>query len=75
MIIPCVYLTSVTLGGSSCDLAVFFQIDWQPKSLTFSIDGKVVRTINQADAVDSSGVSRFPNSPSRIQLSYAPILT
>jgi len=49
-----------------------YTIDWQPKSLTFSIDGNVVRTINQADTVDSSGVSRFPNSPSRIQLSVWP---
>lgn len=69
MIIPYVYLTPLILGGFSCDLDVFVQIDWQPKSLTFSIDGNVVRTINQADTVDSSGVSRFPNSPSRIQLS------
>ncbi|KAF5379208.1 hypothetical protein D9615_005966 [Tricholomella constricta] len=49
-----------------------YTIDWQPKTLTFSIDGKVVRTINQADTVDKSGVSRYPNTPSRIQLSIWP---
>ncbi|GLB42282.1 putative glycosyl hydrolases family 16 [Lyophyllum shimeji] len=49
-----------------------YTIDWQPKTLTFSVDGKVVRTINQADTVDKSGVSRYPNTPSRIQLSIWP---
>lgn len=49
-----------------CDVS---QIDWQPKTLTFSIDGKVVRTIKQSDAMDPSGISRYPNTPSRIQLS------
>lgn len=49
-----------------------YTIDWQPKKLTFSIDGKPVRTINQADTVDKSGVSRYPNTPSRIQFSIWP---
>ncbi|KAF9467892.1 glycoside hydrolase family 16 protein [Collybia nuda] len=49
-----------------------YTIDWQPKALTFSIDGKVVRTIKQSDAIDPSGVSRYPNTPSRIQLSLWP---
>ncbi|KAG5646354.1 hypothetical protein DXG03_003677 [Asterophora parasitica] len=49
-----------------------YTIDWQPNALTFSIDGKVVRTINAADAVDKSGVIRYPNTPSRIQLSIWP---
>lgn len=42
------------------------QIDWQADALTFLIDGKVVRTVKQSDTV-SKGVSRYPNTPSRIQ--------
>ncbi|RDB29724.1 putative glycosidase crf2 [Hypsizygus marmoreus] len=49
-----------------------YTIDWQPKALTFSIDGKVVRTINQADTVDPQGVSRYPSTPARIQVSLWP---
>ncbi|KAG5636834.1 hypothetical protein H0H81_006661 [Sphagnurus paluster] len=49
-----------------------YTIDWQPTALTFSVDGKVVRTVNQADTVDKSGVSRYPNTPSRVQLSIWP---
>lgn len=48
------------------------QIDWQPTALTFSIDGKAVRTIQQKDAVDSAGVNQYPNTPSRVQLSLWP---
>jgi len=48
-----------------------FTIDWQPQTLNFLIDGKVVRSIKQSDQV-ASGVSRYPNTPSRIQLSLWP---
>ncbi|KAF5389585.1 hypothetical protein D9757_004084 [Collybiopsis confluens] len=48
------------------------QIDWQPTSLTFSIDGNMVRTIKQSDAVNpSTGVNEYPNTPSRIQIRHA----
>ncbi|KAF8889590.1 concanavalin A-like lectin/glucanase domain-containing protein [Infundibulicybe gibba] len=49
-----------------------FTIDWQPQAMTFSVDGKAVRVVNQADNVDSTGLSRYPNTPSRIQLSIWP---
>jgi len=50
-----------------------YTIDWQPDSLTFLIDGNVTRTILAADAIDNvTGVSEFPNTPSRIQLSIWP---
>jgi len=48
-----------------------YTIDWQPTALTFSIDGQAVRTLNQADAVHN-GISYYPNTPSRIQLSLWP---
>lgn len=46
------------------------QIDWQPDALTFSIDGKVQRTVKKSDTVGSNGVANYPSTPSRIQLSY-----
>jgi len=49
-----------------------YTLDWQPKTLTFSIDGKVVRTVNASNTVDPQGVTRFPSTPSRVQLSIWP---
>lgn len=48
-----------------------YTINWQPTSLTFLIDGQVVRTIKESDTV-VNGVSEFPNTPSRVQLSIWP---
>ncbi|KAF7327414.1 Glycoside hydrolase family 16 protein [Mycena kentingensis (nom. inval.)] len=48
-----------------------FTIDWSPTAIVFQIDGNTVRTINQADTV-LNGVSHFPNTPARIQLSLWP---
>jgi beta-glucanase (GH16 family) len=45
------------------------QIDWQPDTLTFSIDGKAVRTVKKSDTIDSAGVAHYPTTPSRVQLS------
>ena len=46
------------------------KIDWQPDALTFSIDGKTVRTVKKTDTVDAKGVANYPTTPARIQLSY-----
>jgi beta-glucanase (GH16 family) len=48
-----------------------FTVDWKADSLTFLVDGKAVRTIKESDTV-VNGVSQFPNTPSRIQLSIWP---
>ncbi|KAJ6577476.1 concanavalin A-like lectin/glucanase domain-containing protein [Mycena capillaripes] len=48
-----------------------YTIAWSPDSLLFQIDGKTVRTIERTDTI-VDGVSRFPNTPSRIQLSLWP---
>ncbi|KAF6764108.1 glycoside hydrolase family 16 protein [Ephemerocybe angulata] len=48
-----------------------FTIDWQPDSLSWSIDGKVVRTVKKSDFVEG-GLTRYPNTPSRVQLSIWP---
>ncbi|CAL1699711.1 unnamed protein product [Somion occarium] len=49
-----------------------YTIDWKPDSLTFLIDDKAVRTVQRSDTIGSDGVSRFPSTPSRIQLSIWP---
>jgi beta-glucanase (GH16 family) len=49
-----------------------YTIDWKPKTLTFSIDGKVVRTVQASNTTDPQGVTRYPNTPSRVQISIWP---
>jgi len=49
-----------------------YTIDWQPTALTFSIDGQVMRTIQQSSTIGSDGVARYPTTPSRVQLSIWP---
>jgi beta-glucanase (GH16 family) len=48
-----------------------YTIDWQQDALNFLIDGQNVRTLKASDAMNG-GVSQFPNTPSRIQLSLWP---
>ncbi|KAI0087408.1 concanavalin A-like lectin/glucanase domain-containing protein [Irpex rosettiformis] len=45
-----------------------YTIDWQPDTLTWSIDNNVVRTLKRSDTIDDQGISHYPNTPSRIQL-------
>lgn len=66
MITPCVPNDMLI---TRCIQHLFRQIDWQPDSLTFLVDGNVTRTILAADTVNNvTGVTEFPNTPSRIQL-------
>ena len=46
------------------------QIDWQEDTLTWLIDGNAVRTLKRSDVTGSDGVSRYPSTPSRIELRY-----
>ncbi|KAJ7599047.1 glycoside hydrolase family 16 protein [Mycena floridula] len=48
-----------------------YTIDWQRDTLTWLVDGNVVRTLNQADTI-VNGISNYPNTPSRIQFSLWP---
>lgn len=44
-------------------------MDWQPDTLTFLVDNNVVRTIKASDCLNkTTGVTQYPNTPSRIQL-------
>lgn len=49
-----------------------YEIDWQEDSLTWSVDGKVLRTLNKADTIDSTGKAQYPQTPSRIMISLWP---
>ncbi|KAK5055132.1 hypothetical protein LTR84_012880 [Exophiala bonariae] len=50
-----------------------YEIDWQPDTITWSIDGKVVRTLDR-DSTWNATANRysFPQTPSRVQLSLWP---
>ena len=50
-----------------------YEIDWKPDSLTWSIDGKVVRTLER-DSTFNETANRYeyPQTPARVQLSLWP---
>ncbi|KAJ7359638.1 glycoside hydrolase family 16 protein [Mycena albidolilacea] len=48
-----------------------YTIDWQPETLQFLVDGKVVRTLKKSDTI-VNGVAEYPSTPARIQLSLWP---
>jgi beta-glucanase (GH16 family) len=48
-----------------------YTVNWQPDSLTWSIDGTVVRTIQKSQTI-VNGVANYPTTPSRVQLSLWP---
>lgn len=66
-----------THGDTTKDLSDTFAnyhdytIDWQPDTLTFSVDNNVVRTIKASD-FQAGGINQYPNTPSRIQVSIWP---
>lgn len=50
-----------------------YEIDWNPDSITWSIDDKPVRTKNRADTWNATANRfDFPQTPSRVQLSLWP---
>lgn len=50
-----------------------YTIDWQPDTLTWSIDGNVMRTLNRKDTWNAtSGRFDYPQTPSRVMLSLWP---
>jgi len=50
-----------------------YSIDWQPDTLTWSIDGNIVRTVNRVDTLSKDGTHyAYPSTPSRVQLSIWP---
>jgi len=50
-----------------------YEIDWSPDQLTWSIDGKVLRTLKKSDTFnETSNRFSYPQSPARVQLSLWP---
>ncbi|KAG9004295.1 hypothetical protein FRB94_006822 [Tulasnella sp. JGI-2019a] len=50
-----------------------YTIDWQPDALTWSIDGKAVRTLQKTDTLSSDGTYyEYPTTPARVQFSIWP---
>lgn len=46
------------------------QIDWQSDTLTWLIDGNIVRTLKKSDTINSNGVALYPSTPARVQIRY-----
>ncbi|KJA25634.1 glycoside hydrolase family 16 protein [Hypholoma sublateritium FD-334 SS-4] len=71
-------IPATTAGGTSGGLTDTYSnfhaytLDWQPDTLTWSIDGTVVRTLQKSDTIDASGVAHYPTTPARVQLSMWP---
>jgi hypothetical protein len=50
-----------------------YEIDWQPDSITWSIDGSAVRTLQRSDTWNAtSNMYSYPQTPARVQLSLWP---
>lgn len=50
-----------------------YEFDWNPDSITWSIDGSVVRTLQRADTWNAtSNMYNYPQTPARVQLSLWP---
>lgn len=50
-----------------------YEIDWQPDTITWSVDGNVVRTLDKATTFNSStNQYNYPQTPARVQLSLWP---
>lgn len=50
-----------------------YELDWSPEQLTWSIDGKVLRTLKKSDTWnETANRYSYPQSPSRVQLSLWP---
>ncbi|EXJ83312.1 hypothetical protein A1O1_06931 [Capronia coronata CBS 617.96] len=50
-----------------------YEIDWQPDTITWSIDGNVVRTLNRDETWNATANRyMYPQTPARVQLSLWP---
>ena len=60
-------------GGNTFEDWHTYEIDWKPESLTWSVDGKTVRTLNRDDTWNATA-NRFeyPQTPSRLSMSLWP---
>lgn len=74
------YFQGITDYGNEENLTVSnsvsthtYEVDWTPEQLTWSVDGKVLRTLNKNDTYNSTDkFYHYPQTPARIQLSLWP---
>ncbi|GAB7350812.1 hypothetical protein MBLNU459_g1348t2 [Dothideomycetes sp. NU459] len=68
------YGNELNLTASNTESNVHtYTIDWQPDSLTWAIDGTVLRTLNRNTTYNSTtGQYHYPQTPSKIELSLWP---
>jgi len=60
-------------GGDTFSAWHTYEIDWQPNTLTWSVDGNVRRTLNKADTFNKTDNQyHYPQSPARVELSLWP---
>ena len=59
--------------GNTFDTYHTYEIDWKPDSITWSIDGKLLRTVQKKETFNTT-TNRFhyPQTPARVQLSLWP---
>ncbi|KAF9788093.1 glycoside hydrolase family 16 protein [Thelephora terrestris] len=64
----------LTTGGLTDTFSNYhdYTIDWQSDTLTWLIDGNIVRTLKKSDTINSNGVALYPTTPARIQISIWP---
>jgi len=63
----------VTKGGDTFSTWHTYEIDWQPNSLTWSVDSTVLRTLNKADTFNKTDNQyHYPQTPARVELSLWP---
>ncbi|KAF2237252.1 glycoside hydrolase family 16 protein [Viridothelium virens] len=68
------YNNELNLSASSTQSQVHtYCFDWQPDTLTWSVDGNNMRTLNKADTWNTTdNVFHYPQTPARIELSLWP---
>lgn len=50
-----------------------YEVDWQPDSLTWSVDGSLMRTLNKNDTFNKTDNQyHYPQTPARVELSLWP---
>ncbi|EZF25221.1 hypothetical protein H112_02444 [Trichophyton rubrum D6] len=50
-----------------------YEIDWKPETITWSIDGKVIRTLDRDSTMnETTHQYNYPSTPARVQLSLWP---
>ena len=59
--------------GSTFDTYHTYEIDWKPDQITWSIDGKLMRTLEKSKTFNKTdNTYHYPQTPARVQLSLWP---